>query len=144
MSDKLNKWRDGLAKTSKATFGQIASLLGASEISDETYEELEALLIKADLGIETSESLLEVLWERERQEGMTKTTELTGVLRNELIQRLDSPPHTEFLIEAFHSSDRRSQWFWENHYNCETWKTLSRTGNASDIWCSRYIPCSCC
>jgi fused signal recognition particle receptor len=96
MSDRLNKWRDGLAKTSKATFGQIASLLGASEISDETYEELEALLIKADLGVETSESLLEVLWERERQEGMTKTTELTSVLRTELIQRLDTPPTLDF------------------------------------------------
>jgi len=92
MSNRINKWRAGLAKTSKATFGQIAALLGTSEISDGTYEELEALLIKADLGIETSESLLEVLWERERQEGITKTTELKSVLRKELRQRLDDPP----------------------------------------------------
>jgi fused signal recognition particle receptor len=96
MSDKFNKWRKGLAKTSKATFGQIATLLGASEISDETYEDLEALLIKSDLGIETSEALLEVLWERERQEGLTKTTELTEVLRKELRQRLDRPPVLDF------------------------------------------------
>ena len=92
MSDRFNQWKDGLAKTSKATFGQIATLLGASEISDETYEDLEALLIKSDLGIETSEALLEVLWERERQEGLTKTTELTAVLRKELRQRLENPP----------------------------------------------------
>jgi len=92
MSNRINKWRAGLAKTSKATFGQIATLLGTSEISDGTYEELEALLIKADLGIETSESLLEVLWERERQDGITKTTELTSVLRKELRLRLDDPP----------------------------------------------------
>jgi fused signal recognition particle receptor len=92
MSNRINKWRAGLAKTSKATFGQIAALLGTSEISDGTYEELEALLIKADLGIETSESLLEVLWERERQEGITKSTELKSVLRKELRQRLDDPP----------------------------------------------------
>jgi fused signal recognition particle receptor len=96
MSNRISKWRIGLAKTSKATFGQIATLLGASEISDGTYEELEALLIKADLGIETSESLLEVLWERERQEGITKTTELTTVLRKELRQRLDDPPPLDF------------------------------------------------
>jgi len=96
MSNRISKWRIGLAKTSKATFGQIATLLGASEISDSTYEELEALLIKADLGIETSESLLEVLWERERQEGITKTTELTMVLREELRQRLDDPPLLNF------------------------------------------------
>ena len=96
MSNRISKWRIGLAKTSKATFGQIATLLGASEISDGTYEELEALLIKADLGIETSESLLEVLWDRERQEGITKTTELTTVLREELRQRLDDPPPLDF------------------------------------------------
>ena len=96
MSSRISKWRIGLAKTSKATFGQIATLLGASEISDSTYEELEALLIKADLGIETSESLLEVLWERERQKGITKTTDLTMVLREELRQRLDDPPLLNF------------------------------------------------
>jgi fused signal recognition particle receptor len=96
MSNRFSKWRDGLAKTSKATFGQIATLLGASEITEETYEELEALLIKADLGIETSESLLEVVWERERQEGMTKTAELTTVLRKELRQRLDARPELDF------------------------------------------------
>ncbi|UCD41288.1 MAG: signal recognition particle-docking protein FtsY [Chloroflexota bacterium] len=97
MSDRFTKWKNGLAKTSKATFGQIATLLGTSEISDETYEDLEALLIKSDLGIETSESLLEVLWERERQEGLTKTTELTDVLRAELRQRLDIPPNLELI-----------------------------------------------
>ncbi len=96
MSSRISKWRIGLAKTSKATFGQIATLLGASEISDSTYEELEALLIKADLGIETSESLLEVLWERERQKGITKTADLTMVLREELRQRLDDPPLLNF------------------------------------------------
>ncbi|MEE9187917.1 MAG: signal recognition particle-docking protein FtsY [Anaerolineales bacterium] len=96
MSNRISKWKIGLAKTSKATFGQIATLLGASEISDSTYEELEALLIKADLGMETSESLLEVLWERERQKGITKTTDLTMVLREELRQRLDDPPFLNF------------------------------------------------
>lgn len=96
MSNKISKWRVGLAKTSKATFGQIATLLGTSEVSDSTYEELEALLIKADLGMETSESLLEVLWERERQEGITKTTELMTVLRKELRQRLDDVPPLDF------------------------------------------------
>ena len=92
----ISKWRNGLAKTSKATFGQIASLLGASEITDETYEELEALLIKADLGIETSESILEVLWESERQDGLTKSSQLKTILRRELRDRLDTPPELNY------------------------------------------------
>lgn len=96
MSNLINRWKKGLAKTSKATFGQISSLLGTSEITDETYEDLEALLIKADLGIDTSESLLEVLWDRERNEGITKTSDLNSVLREELRQKLDSPPELDF------------------------------------------------
>jgi fused signal recognition particle receptor len=92
----INKWKNGLAKTSKATFGQIVSLLGASEISDETYEDLEALLIKSDLGIETSESILEGLWERERMDGLTKSSQLKTILREELRDRLDSPPEINY------------------------------------------------
>lgn len=96
MSNILNKWRDGLAKTSKATFGQIANLLGASEITDETYEEVEALLIQADVGIDTSEEILEALWDRERQEGLTRANEIQSVLRQELFARLPAPPEVTF------------------------------------------------
>lgn len=97
MSNLINKWRSGLAKTSKATFGQIASILGTSEVTDDTYEELEALLIKADLGVNTSESILEVLWQQEKKQGLTKASQLYNVLREELRNRLDSPPEIIFL-----------------------------------------------
>lgn len=96
MTNILSKWKNGLAKTSKATFGQIASLLGATEISDETFEELEALLIKADLGIDTTEDILAALWASERKEGFTKTSQLKDALRQELRQRLDEPPSLSF------------------------------------------------
>ena len=96
MSNIFNKWKDGLAKTSKAKFGQIASLFGATEITDDTFEELEALLVQADLGIETSESILEALWERERSEGMIKTSQLEAALHEELRRRLPTPPAVTF------------------------------------------------
>jgi fused signal recognition particle receptor len=96
MESVLSKWRAGLAKTSRATFGQIASILGVSEITDETFEDLEALLIKSDLGLDTSEAILEVLWARERKEGFTKNQQLKAVLREELRNRLESPPVIHF------------------------------------------------
>ena len=98
MANLLNKWKHGLAKTSKATFGQIASLIGASEISDETFEDLEALMIQADLGVETSEEILEALWRRERHEGFTRADQLRRALREELRLRLDSPPLVELPV----------------------------------------------
>ncbi len=92
MANLFNKWKAGLAKTSRASFGQIVSLIGASDINDQTFEDLEALMIQADLGIDTSEDILEALWQRERSEGITKTTQLKIALQEELRKRLTDPP----------------------------------------------------
>ncbi len=99
MANIFNKWKEGLAKTSKAKFGQIAALIGASEITDDTFEELEALMIQADLGVETSEEILSALWERERKEGLTKTHELRQVFGEELRKRLSDPPPLDFSTQ---------------------------------------------
>ncbi len=81
MANIFDKWKNGLAKTSKAAFGQIASLLGATEITDATFEELEALMIQADLGVDTSEAILATLWERERKEGIDQSPRAAPRLR---------------------------------------------------------------
>lgn len=96
MNTIFSKWRDGLAKTSKATFGQIATFLGATEISDDMWDELEALLIQADLGMDTTDAILDHMEERVDQEGMIRTNELKKGLRDELRARLDSPPPIQF------------------------------------------------
>jgi len=92
MADILSRWRNGLAKTSKATFGRIAGLLGATEITSETWDELEALLIQADLGIETATEVIESLRRFVRTEGLLRSEELERALRVELRQRLTEPP----------------------------------------------------
>ncbi len=96
MANLFSKWKDGLAKTSKSAFGQITSLFGASDITDETFEELEALMIQADLGVETSEEILAALWEREEKEGITRSSQLRAVFREELRKRLPAPPPIRF------------------------------------------------
>lgn len=92
----FNKWKEGLAKTSKSTFGQIAAILGTSEIDDETFEDLEAMMIQADLGVDTSEEILSALWQREQDEGITKTDQMNQAFREELRKRLSAPPEITF------------------------------------------------
>jgi fused signal recognition particle receptor len=92
MTDLFAKWRNGLAKTSKATFGRIATLVGATEITAESWDELETLLIQADLGIETAGEILDSLRRIVRDGGLTRSDELSSALRAELRSRLDSPP----------------------------------------------------
>ena len=92
----LSRWREGLSRTSKAAFGQIASILGTSEITDETWDDLEALLIQADLGIETTSSILESLKRLARTEGFIRAEELYSALKQELRSRLITPPDLTF------------------------------------------------
>ncbi len=92
MANIFSRWKDGLSRSSKAAFGQIASLLGASEITEETWDDLEALLIQADMGIETAASVLDSLKRTKRTEGLLRANELLSALRQELRTRLESPP----------------------------------------------------
>lgn len=92
----FSRWKDGLAKTSKSAFGQIASILGASEITNETWDDLEALLIQADLGIETTTSVLDSLKRLTRDLGLINASDLYINLKQELRLRLASPPQINF------------------------------------------------
>jgi fused signal recognition particle receptor len=97
MDDILTRWKQGLSRTSKSTFGRIAGLLGATEINDHTWDELEELLIQADLGVETTQSVLNSLKELVKQKGLTKASDLKDVLKKELRSRLSDPPRLDFF-----------------------------------------------
>ena len=96
MTDFLSRWRVGLSKTGKAAFGKLASFLGATEITEETWDELETLLLQADLGIETAQSVTESLQRIARTEGLLRSADLYAALKAELRSRLTAPPALDF------------------------------------------------
>jgi fused signal recognition particle receptor len=96
MNNILSKWKLGLARTSKATFGQLATLFGATEISDNTWEKLEALLIHADIGVDTTIFIIDKLEDRVDREGIIKESDLNALLREELRSLLETPPVIQF------------------------------------------------
>ena len=96
MPDLFARWKTGLSRSSKAAFGRLANLFGATEITSQTWEELEGLLIQADLGMETTESVLDSLRTAVRLRGLTRALELQSLLETELRQRLDVPPSLNF------------------------------------------------
>lgn len=95
MTDIFSKWKQGLDRTRKVAFGRIASLFGATEITETTWEELEALLIQADIGIATTGQILEDLKKQVQQEGLTQTKQLQEFLRVDLINRLMPTPKVD-------------------------------------------------
>ncbi len=84
--------RESLTRTRQSVFGQIATLLGTSDIDDETWDDLEALLIQADVGVETTLKVVECLRERVRRDGIVRAAVLQQVLREELRALLAEPP----------------------------------------------------
>ena len=56
-----NEWKNALSKTRKATFGRIASLFGATDLTSEFWDELEMSMVSADLGIDLSIQIKEQL-----------------------------------------------------------------------------------
>jgi fused signal recognition particle receptor len=71
-------------------------MFGATEINIQTWEELESLLIQADLGMETTESVIESLQAAVRSAGLIHTADLKSVLEKDLRSRLDAHPTIEF------------------------------------------------
>ena len=97
----FNQWKNGLEKTRKVAFGRIANFLGTSELDDEAWEDLEALLIQADMGIETTMNVIDAVRSRVQQSGITKKSELIKALKAELITRLEEPVFPEFNEAPF-------------------------------------------
>jgi len=88
MADLLNQWKNGLARSSKATFGRISTIFGATEIDEDTWDDLEATLIQSDMGVKVSTMVIERLREMVKSEGITRSAELTSRLREVLLSIL--------------------------------------------------------
>lgn len=88
MADIFSKWKDSLDRTRKAGFGRIATFFGATEIKADTWDELEGLLIQADLGVDTTLSVIENLKNKVADEGLIRSEELMQALKDDLMNRL--------------------------------------------------------
>ena len=88
------KLDDGLKKTRNGFFGNILNMMGASEIDDDLYEELEEQLILADVGADMACKLVDQLSAEVKSKhlktGPQALEALGGIIRHELT------PETEF------------------------------------------------
>ncbi len=88
----------GLAKTREKLGGQLAGLFGAGRKIDEAlYEELETILLTADVGVEATEDLLERLRKLVAREHLSDAAALRSALADaltELLAPLEKPLDT--------------------------------------------------
>jgi len=76
--------RETLARTRNNIFGRVQVLLGQTDITSDTWDELEALLLQADVGAAATARLLDVLKQRAKAEGIVRADALRSALREEL------------------------------------------------------------
>jgi fused signal recognition particle receptor len=77
--------RDGLARTG----GQLTALLvPGARIDDELYEELETLLITADVGMEATQTLLADVRRQVKEQRLTEASQLKEALAHALLKLL--------------------------------------------------------
>ena len=84
--------KQSLTRTRNTVFSRIAGLLGTSQVTDDSWDELEELLIQADVGVETTLYLVEQLRKRASEEAILRTDTLQTALREELRALLPDPP----------------------------------------------------
>ena len=82
------RFRDRLGKARSLFAGYVGSVLSRSTIDDETWDELEEALVRADVGVAATTALLDDLRERVKAEGITTPEELVQALKDDLKKSL--------------------------------------------------------
>ena len=77
--------KEGLNKTRNSIMGGVDTVLGAfTKIDEDLFEELEEVLIMADLGVETTMSVIEALRKRVKREAITDPAAIKDLLADEI------------------------------------------------------------
>ena len=79
----------GLEKTRRGVFGEITRLFDRSALDEELYDDLEMLLIQADVGWDVSQKLVRELRARVDRDRIKDPAEAREILREEMIKLLE-------------------------------------------------------
>ncbi|MGQ0522955.1 MAG: signal recognition particle-docking protein FtsY [Betaproteobacteria bacterium] len=102
----LDRLKQGLAKTRQQLNTQLSGLFSPGrKLDEELYDELETVLLVADVGVSATDDLLATLRARARREGFTEAQQLKSALREALLDLLrpiavplDISRHRPFVI----------------------------------------------
>ena len=86
----FNPFKLSLGRT-RQLFGRVNESLAQEDITDDLWDELEETLISSDVGVQTTERIMDILHERATAEQMTRGSELRAALKEELELLLGEP-----------------------------------------------------
>ncbi len=87
--DKQEDLDKGLEKTRSNFFGKLSkAVAGKATVDEEVLDELEAILISSDVGLDTTVKIIERIEDRVARDKYLGTAELNAILRDEIVQLL--------------------------------------------------------
>lgn len=105
--EKQQNLDKGLEKTKSGLFGKISkAIAGKSKVDELFLDELEEILVQADVGIETTIKIIELLEEKVSEEKYLNSGELIGILRR-VVGNLLVSNNTEDLESFAPKTDKR-------------------------------------
>jgi len=89
-------FRERLARARSTFSGYMGSILSRSSIDEETWDDLEEALIRADVGIGPTQELLDSVRAAVKEQGLTTPEQLIDAVKAEMKQRLSGPVDLAF------------------------------------------------
>lgn len=92
----LDRLKQGLAKTRESFVNRLSKVLGADrKIDSALLEEVEEILITADIGVKTSSTIIDNVRARVRKEGYQTADKLYVLIKDEILRILGESPSAE-------------------------------------------------
>ena len=102
----LSRLRQGLTRTREGLFGKVTRLISSrGTIDDALLEELEEILIGADVGVDASLAIIEGIRSRAREERATDAAGVDRLLRDEIRRQLTA--ETVAIDDPFRLPEQR-------------------------------------
>jgi len=89
--DLLKKTEPGVKRGKETWFGKIANIFNRDTFGDEVWEELEELLVSADVGVETTSKLLSKVKQRVKTDRISEVAQIREALKEEMVSLLSIP-----------------------------------------------------
>jgi len=84
MFNPFQKLKESLAKTKDNIFGKISQVVSRRTIDDALIDEIEQILIEADVGVKATARLIEAIKVKSRQRNLTEGDEIIALLKEEI------------------------------------------------------------
>jgi fused signal recognition particle receptor len=91
MFNRLRRLDESVRRSRDTFFNKIGQAFDRRSIDDALWDELEELLVQADVGLATTEKLLKSVRERVRSERVRESDHAKAVLKQEMVRLLSAP-----------------------------------------------------